>query len=227
MDANNPATGSLLQRKQEITAQQRELDLELRKIKRELRVSPKEHVRQWRAAKRAIPPTLEQLRDVLSYDPDSGVFRWRVRRHGYGGYVEIGDVAGTLKPGKGGGYILIVVDQQNYRAHRLAWWFMTGKPAPQRIDVEHENRDRADNRWKNLRLATRSQNNANTGLRCTNTTGVKGVHRVSSGYGKPWFARITVHGKRLHLGCFDTIEEAAAARRKAEIQYQGVFRSKG
>jgi hypothetical protein len=69
----------------------------------------------------------------------------------------------------------------------------------------------------------------NVSTRSTNTTGYKGVHRVTNGgvgNNKPWFARITVNGKIIHLGTFDTIEQAAAARSAAEIEYQGEFRKK-
>ena len=167
---------------------------------------------------------LALFKQLLRYDPLSGNFIWLVTRNGYGGGVRPGDVAGTLKTGKGGGYIIIIVQQQNFRANRLAWWFMTGKPAPKGIDVDHENGDRADNKWKNLRLATRSQNNFNSIVPCNNTTGFRGVYKTSNGRGKPWFARVTVDRKIIHLGTFDTVEEARAARVEAEKQYHGKFR---
>ena len=185
---------------------------------------------QWRAAKRAHTHTLEDLQSLLSYEPDTGLFRWRVTRNAFGGPVTPGDIAGTLRPHsktrQDGGYIQIGVDQRVYRAHRLAWWFMTGTPPPKKIDVEHENRDRADNKWKNLRLATRSQNNCNTKVRADNRSGFKGVHPSTGRATKPWFARITMNKKIIHLGHFDTLEEAAEARRAAEIQYHGEFRRK-
>ena len=189
---------------------------------------PKFSSRAWRARKRTHQPTLEYLRSLLSYDQLTGKFRWLVYRNSRHGICP-GDVAGTLKgDGKDGrhdgGYIQIVVDQHQYRAHRLAWWFMTGTPPPKGIDVEHKNRDRADNRWENLRLATRSQNNCNAKTRRDNRSGVKGVHPNARAYGKPWFARITMNKRIIHLGFFDTIEEAAEARRLAEIKYHGEFR---
>ena len=190
---------------------------------------PRFNITEWRAQKRAIVPTLESMRKVLSYDPDTGLFHWLVRRHGFGGYVNPGDIAGAIKPDTrpdrhDGGYLLIGVDQRMYRAHRLAWWFMTGTPPPKGIDVEHENRDRADNKWKNLRLATRSQNNCNTKLRVDNRSGLKGVHPSRAGAKNPWFARITMNKRIIHLGTFATFEEAAEARRMAEVKYHGNFR---
>ena len=209
------------------------LKLDLAKVKR-AKQDPKLSrlkVQKWRRAKRSITHSLEYLRTILEYDPNSGNFVWLVGRHSFGGKVCAGEKAGCVKAdGKDGrhdgGYIQIGIDQRLYRAHRLAWWFMTGTPPPKGIDVEHENRDRADNKWKNLRLATRSQNNCNAKNRADNTSGYKGVHRVSGTCPKPWFARITINKRIIHLGCFNTIEEAAEARRLGEIKYHGEFRRK-
>lgn len=184
--------------------------------------------RHWREQKRANRLTLEELRRILYYDPITGILTWLIRRNGHGGCV-VGKPAGSLRQHSSdtwldGGYIQIVIDQRVYRAHRLAWWFMTGTPPPKGIDVEHKNRDRADNRWENLRLATRSQNNCNAKTRRDNRSGVKGVHPNARAYGKPWFARITMNKRIIHLGFFDTIEEAAEARRLAEIKHHEEFR---
>src|ERR1022692_2944961 len=90
--------------------------------------------RAWRAEKRSHEPTLEHLRTVLEYDPETGRFKWLVSRQSRHG-ISPGDIAGSFKCDSkngrhDGGYIQIVVDQHQYRAHRLAWWFMTGTPAP-------------------------------------------------------------------------------------------------
>jgi hypothetical protein len=81
--------------------------------------------------------------------------------------------------------------------------------------------DRADNRWANLRMATRAQNKANTRPCAANTSGVKGVHWHKSAH--KWRARIKVNGKRRHLGFFCTPESAAAAYAAAAEKYFGEF----
>src|SRR5438045_2733801 len=81
-------------------------------------------------------------------------------------------------------YVFIRVDRRCYRAHRLAWLYMTGEMP---IEVDHLNLNRADNRWQNLRVATRVQNAANSPARRPSITGIKGVRRLKSGR---WYARI-------------------------------------
>lgn len=97
----------------------------------------------------------------------------------------------------------------------------TGDWPPRDRDVEHRNRNRADNAWSNLRLATRSQNNMNTGLRSDNKSGQKGVGRRQD-TGR-WYARITVDRRVILLGHFDSFDDAVAARRAAERRYFGPF----
>jgi len=98
---------------------------------------------------------------------------------------------------------------------------MTGEFPPKGGEIDHINRDRADNRWANLRLATRSQNNMNAGLRSDNKSGHKGVSKRRD-TGK-WHARITVKRRILLLGNFHSFEDAVAARRAAERQFFGEF----
>lgn len=154
------------------------------------------------------PEELQALREALEYLPDRGVFLWKIATHGNGGAIEPSDEAGTPKDG----YIQIGFRGRIYRRARLAWLFMTGEFPPKGFDVDHRNTKRCDDRWSNLRLRTRSQNNHNTiRLRPDNTTGHRGVFRGK----KPgtWFARITYEGRVIHLGTFDTIEAAVAARK--------------
>src|ERR1700719_1662744 len=102
----------------------------------------------------------DRLRELLSYDPETGVFRWLVRKRQN---VKAGDVAGSFD---GCGYCKISIDRRAYKAHRLAWLYMTGEWPPAEID--HINMNRADNRFANLRLATRHQNMANQRLYANN-----------------------------------------------------------
>ena len=87
--------------------------------------------------------------------------------------------------------------------------------------ITHGTMSFIDNRRCNLRLATRSQNNINQGLRNDNTSGSKGVmwHKEN----KKWVVGIKVDGKKLHLGCFEDIDDAIKARKQAEEKYFGEF----
>lgn len=156
--------------------------------------------------------TAERLRSLISYDPDTGNFIWLVAHRG----IVVGSEAGSLD--RDGGYIQIGVDHRLYRAHRLAWLYMTGDWP---IEVDHKNGNRADNRWDNLREATRSQNNANGKRRADNTSGHKGIS-WDSRRGR-WHAYININSKRRNLGCFREIESAIAARASAETSIFGEF----
>jgi hypothetical protein len=84
--------------------------------------------------------TAERLRELLNYDPDTGVFTWRVRPvHSH----RVGDIAGSVRTTRG--YRLIGVAGRVYKAHRLAWLYMMGEWPKDQID--HINRDPSDNRF--------------------------------------------------------------------------------
>jgi hypothetical protein len=161
--------------------------------------------------------TREEAARLLAYDPLTGVVRWLIEANSHGGKIYPGDEAGTLKDG----YIHIWVFGLVYRAQHLAWLFMTGEWPDPRLDVEHRDRNRANNAWTNLRPATRSQNNMNASLRSDNRSGTKGVSRVTK-TGK-WHARIVVNGKHICLGDFTNLSDAVAVRKAAEIQHFGEF----
>lgn len=160
----------------------------------------------------------ERAMSLVSYEPETGLFRWKDRRNSYGGCVNRGDIAGTVHRD---GYIVINFSGRLWRAHRLAYLFMTGDVPPKGMDMDHINGDRADNRWVNLRTATRSQNNYNMRRTKLNVSGVKGVSWVAER--GQWLARITVEGRKIHLGQFDEKERAIAARKEGERRYHGEF----
>lgn len=145
--------------------------------------------------------TQERLKEVLDYNPESGVFTWRVK---IARWIKVGDEAGTVDRQ---GYRIIMIDRKLYRRARLAYLYMEGVFPPNCID--HHNRIKLDDSWKNLRLATSRQNSQNTSLYINNTSGFKGV--VWQSQNENWMARIHSDGKRKHLGCFNTPEEASAA----------------
>ena len=151
-----------------------------------------------------------RLRELLHYDEDTGEFRWleRVARR-----IERGDVAGIVDQG----YRRITIQGRHYRAHHLAWLYMTGKWCSQVID--HRDGNGSNNRWVNLRPATKSQNSANKRLYRNNACGLKGVCRERS----RWRAAINKNGRRFHLGNFLTPEDAHAAYVKAARKLFGEF----
>ena len=144
--------------------------------------------------------TQQRLKELLDYDPDTGVFRWKIARQSR----RIGTVAGGTS---GNGYRQIMLYGKMYKVHRLAWLFVHGEfPTG---DLDHVNRDRQDNRIANLRIASKSENQWNRSLDKDNTSGFMGVswHKKD----KKWRARIQAHKKNRHLGNFDTPEEAHEA----------------
>jgi HNH endonuclease/AP2 domain len=160
----------------------------------------------------------EQAMSLLDYEPETGLFRWKVRRNSRGGSTFPGKIAGTRSPY---GYVQINVAQRIWLAHRLAFLFMLGRVPEKGLEVDHINGDRTDNRWANLREVTRQQNNYNLGVSRRNVSGTKGVSwNASSG---KWLARIKVGGRVVHLGLYSTVEAASAARRAGEQKYHGEF----
>jgi hypothetical protein len=150
-----------------------------------------------------------RLRELLSYDAESGEFRWR-NPAGRWGRIASGSIAGGTS--KTTGYQQIAVDGIPYKAHRLAWLYMTGDWPPNEID--HINRVRDDNRFANLRAATLQENLSNKEVYKSNTSGFPGVtwhSRICM-----WQARLGVARSRKHLGYFDSPEKAASAYASAK-----------
>ncbi|OWZ90449.1 hypothetical protein B9J07_28095 [Sinorhizobium sp. LM21] len=155
--------------------------------------------------------THERLLELLSYDPLTGIFTRRIGVRGH----EAGSVVGTVKDG----YVCITLDKKFYLAHRLAWFYMTGSWPLRQID--HKDRDRSNNRWLNLRLATNQQNTVNRDLNSNNTSGSKGVS-YDKARGK-WRAQISIGGSRTLIGRFDLKSVAEAAYRAEALKHFGEF----
>ena len=149
-------------------------------------------------------PSVCRLRELLTYDPETGVFRWNVRPGPFSN-VKAGSMAGGLNSD---GYIQISVDGTKHKAHRLAWLYMTGEWPEHQID--HRDRNRANNAWANLREATPAQNAQNRPA-FKNKIGRPGVARNHRGY----MARISINGERVYLGTFSTASDAEKAYRAA------------
>lgn len=148
--------------------------------------------------------TLERLKHLLHYDPLTGVFTNIAPRK----KIRVGERSGTSESGRW----VITIDRRHYPAARLAWFYMTGEWPPAQVD--HKDRNPANDVWTNLRLATNKQNQENRSLDRRNKSGIKGVHWQSRI--QRWIAQIRHDGKTLHLGCFAQLADAASARADAE-----------
>ncbi len=158
------------------------------------------------------PLTATRLRELLTYDPASGELRWRT----VVGHVEAGSVAGGITRR---GYRVLSIDGSKYLAHRIAYLFMVGEFP--KLQIDHVDCDKSNNKWDNLRQASRSQNMANRIRFASNTSGYKGVswcRRESK-----WMASIRLNKKNTHLGRFDSPEAAHAAYVAAAHQKFGQF----
>jgi len=151
--------------------------------------------------------SISALRDCIGYDPQTGVWRSSTpiigaRHRGY-------QIIGFIISGR----------YKTVAAHRLAWAIHYGEwPS---TNVDHVNCVKDDNRICNLRLATKAENGWNTPAPRRNKSGVKGV--CWSEERQKWCAMISVNNKKIALGRFDTIDEAAAARAVAAERYHGEF----
>lgn len=150
----------------------------------------------------------ERLHEVLHYDPETGVFKWK--KYGRGRNKDL--VAGTKTKY---GYIRINIDGNSYMAHRLAWLYTDGY-SPEN-DIDHKNRVRDDNRRINLREVSRSCNMHNAGLRSDSISGITGVHYFKRT--NKWTAEIKINGEKHYLGYFSNKIDAAKARWYAEKKY--------
>lgn len=153
-------------------------------------------------------PTIERLCDLLTYDSETGVLRWRLSRRGAArAGTEAGSIRNTAAPGRSPKlYRYVSVDDQRFKAHRIAFAIHHGRwPA---LYIDHVNGDGLDNRIANLREATRNENAQNqVRAQRHNKGGVLGV-RMRSGR---FTAQIWRNGKLKHLGSFNTPAEASAA----------------
>jgi hypothetical protein len=143
--------------------------------------------------------TLERLREVLIYEEDTGLFRWKIQMGQRG---KVGEIAGHIARG----YRRVMIDRVTHEQHQLAWLYVNGVWPEHEID--HINGDKADNRIVNLRDAPHSINTQNTVRpRADNRLQLMGVKKIRGAF----VARIMVNKKSIHLGCFDCPSKAANA----------------
>ena len=158
--------------------------------------------------------TVEELRGLLSYDQETGIFTWKTNRRGR---VKAGDIAGKVNRH---GYRQIKICGVSYMAHRLAWLFVHGRMPENELD--HINRDQLDNRASNLREASRLDNCRNVGGWSNKKSGLPLGVTYDNTRGK-FMARASLDGVSKNLGRFDTAEEADKAAKKARTEFYGVF----
>lgn len=160
------------------------------------------------ASRRKIELTQEYLKEVLHYDPETGIFTWRSSGKGR----KLGRPAGALH--KKLGSVQLFVGGRLYYAHRLAWLYMTGSWPREHID--HIDGDPSNNRWVNLREATNAENlqNQRHARKDNLSSGLLGVtwHKQ----GRKFMAQISVDEKRIYLGLHETAQEAHQAYLKAK-----------
>ena len=157
--------------------------------------------------------TQERLHELFDYRED-GVLIWKKCTSFR---TRIGDVAGGINPD---GYRHLKIDEKNYRIHRLIFLYHHGYLTPG-MDIDHIDGDKTNNRIENLRQVTKTQNQQNSKMRSTNTSGVKGVSWFNAS-GK-WKAQLLVEKRLIYLGLHDTIEEAEKVIKEAREKYHGEY----
>ena len=166
--------------------------------------------------------TQAELRRVLHYDADTGVFTWKYNpnRGSDWNTRRSGTRAGSRHPSKDGRrtYRRIQFIAGRFYEHRLVWLWTHGEWPKKGMDVDHRNGDGCDNRASNLRVVTRSENMANrVRPQKNNRSGHTGVGW--SPENMKWRVQIQVASKNRHVGLFSTKAAAIAARRQAERQH--------
>lgn len=151
------------------------------------------------------------LKSVLEYNPDTGVFTWKVNR----GPVKAGDIAGGLAHE----YLMIRYNMIKYLAHRLAWFYMTNTWPTFQID--HINGNKQDNRWSNLRESTYTQNAHNKEFN-SNILGYRGIYKAGTKYA----ASIKINNITHYLGMYRSAIEAAKAYENKAMEVHGDFYKK-
>lgn len=160
--------------------------------------------------------TVEKLKERLDYDAETGNFYWKLRVNGYNYWNSrwAGKIAGCKDSY---GYIIITIDDKPYKAHILAWLYVTGN-FPER-PIDHKDLCKSNNRFINLREASWRDNACNR-PRKKSKSGYSGVQFTRSG---KWRALIRINGVYTHLGIFSTLKEAVKVCDDARKEHHGEF----
>lgn len=158
--------------------------------------------------------THDEIRRLLDYEPETGRFFWRVNRRPS---IKAGDEAGHRSVRPHHDRWVVKVGGQRYLRARLAWFWMMGNwPL---LHVDHADGDSMNDRWNNLREATHSQNLANAAKPKSGKTPLKGAYLKNGKF----VSQIGYGGEHIHLGTFETAEEAHAAYMNAAQKFYGEF----
>jgi len=147
---------------------------------------------------------MERLAEVFRVDEDGRLY-WKAKPNPSVNVSRI-SIGQQITTTNSQGYLTVGLDGGTYRVHRIVWALIHNED-PGQFQVDHINGDRTDNRPSNLRLCDNGQNQLNSKMRITNTSGIRGVHLVMSPKDRPWAASY----RRKHLGYFATKEDAAKA----------------
>jgi hypothetical protein len=159
---------------------------------------------------------IDRLHELLSYDPETGEFTNKVRRSAN---APAGAKCGCVNRH---GYVVGRLDDRLYYMHRLAWAMTYRGWPPKGMDVDHIDRDKANNRISNLRLATRSQNMANRVPKTLPKSGARGVYFDRRK--RKWSVRISMDKRNIDLGAFACLGQAIRARKLGEVRHFGQYR---
>lgn len=153
------------------------------------------------------------LKKCIQYSPTTGIFTWKTSK----GRSKAGTPAGCVNAQ---GYRYIRIDLVTYKASRIAWMLFYGEDPGANL-IDHINRNPADDRISNLRLATRAQNQQNLSVRKDNTSGEKGVMwcRARS----QWAVMVGANGRRISGGYHKDFDEAVAVARGLRLKHHGEF----
>lgn len=158
--------------------------------------------------------TKAELTENIDWNLEAGVGVYNKTRSGCKG---VGVEAGAYHPN---GYRKVTINGKVLLIHRIIY-FLKNDHCPKYID--HINQIKDDNRIENLRGCTNQENQRNTGIRKDNKSGFKGVSWYKSS--NKWRAKITVSGKIIHLGYFNTAKEASEAYEEhAKVEFRDFYR---
>ncbi|AUE23479.1 HNH endonuclease [Escherichia phage vB_EcoS_HSE2] len=150
--------------------------------------------------------------DYFRYDTNTGKLYWRVTNSNR---APAGSEVAAVR---NWGYVCVRLHGRTFQAHRIIWDMMKPENKLQPgEEIDHIDHNRENNLLSNLRKTTRKENSRNLSLARNNTSGVTGV-RFDKSRGK-WRAEIKVKKRVIHLGRFETIDDAIAARKAAEVKY--------
>jgi hypothetical protein len=164
-------------------------------------------------------PSVEYLRECFSYDPESGLLKWKTRPRNHFSTYKGWAVwnannakvrAGNVKPN---GYRRVIINGVSYQEHRIIYKLIFG--AEPGTSVDHIDGNPSNNKAKNLRAASHTEQKWNAHIRRDNSSGFRGVSRA----GSRWAARIN----NKHLGCFASREDAAAVYETVARKLHGKF----